>query len=416
MARISRDARLETREARERLKKRHQPYWRQIHPGLSIGYRKGARGGVWLMRHLTDQKYQFDRIGKANDRQDANGIDVLDYTQAHKKALALADTSAKKESSVREDYTVADAISDYLIWYKAHRKAYRATELAINAHILPSLGKLQVTNLTARRLRLWHQKLAESPVRIRSKRIKVNENDAEAMRKRKASSNRILTVLKAALNHAWHEGYVQSSDAWRRVKPFRSVDAPKIRYLSAGECKRLLNACTPAFRKLVRGALLTGCRYGELVNMQCQDYNSDSGTVLIRESKSGKVRHIPLTDEGRAFFNRLVGLQPGDDPIFTKVNGSPWERSHQSRPMREACRAAKIDPPVTFHDLRHTYASLLAMRGVPLQVIAQVLGHSDTRMTEKHYAHLMPSYVADTIRANLPSFGVEKDNVEVLRQ
>jgi integrase len=55
--------------------------------------------------------------------------------------------------------------------------------------------------------------------------------------------------------------------------------------------------------------------------------------------------------------------------------------------------------------LRHTYASALAAQGVPMGVIAAQLGHSDTRMTEKHYAHLAPSYVADTIRASLPNMG-----------
>jgi integrase len=51
------------------------------------------------------------------------------------------------------------------------------------------------------------------------------------------------------------------------------------------------------------------------------------------------------------------------------------------------------------------------MRGVPMGVIAAQLGHSDTRMTEKHYAHLAPSYVADTIRANFPNLGLTKDAV-----
>jgi site-specific recombinase XerD len=59
-------------------------------------------------------------------------------------------------------------------------------------------------------------------------------------------------------------------------------------------------------------------------------------------------------------------------------------------------------PAVGFHVLRHTHASILAMRGVPMAVIARQLGHSDTRMTERHYAHLAPNYVTDTIRANFP--------------
>ena len=55
------------------------------------------------------------------------------------------------------------------------------------------------------------------------------------------------------------------------------------------------------------------------------------------------------------------------------------------------------------------------MQGVPLPVIAKQLGHADTRMTEKHYAHLAPNYVADTIRAHFPDMGiVQKDNVTAL--
>jgi site-specific recombinase XerD len=70
--------------------------------------------------------------------------------------------------------------------------------------------------------------------------------------------------------------------------------------------------------------------------------------------------------------------------------------------MRDACAHAEIDPPVSFHILRHSYASLLTKAGVPLQVVASALGHADARMTEKHYAHLAPSHVAQLIRDNLP--------------
>jgi hypothetical protein len=52
--------------------------------------------------------------------------------------------------------------------------------------------------------------------------------------------------------------------------------------------------------------------------------------------------------------------------------------------------------------LRHTHGSLLAMRAVPMAVIARQLSHADTRMTEKHYAHLAPNYIADTIRKSFP--------------
>ena len=64
---------------------------------------------------------------------------------------------------------------------------------------------------------------------------------------------------------------------------------------------------------------------------------------------------------------------------------------------------------LTFHELRRTYASRLVMKGMPLAVVAVQLGHSDTRMVEKHYGYMAPSYVVDTVRAAFGSIGVVED-------
>ncbi len=139
--------------------------------------------------------------------------------------------------------------------------------------------------------------------------------------------------------------------------------------------------------------------------------------MLVREAKSGKARNAIVGHEGQRFFERITAGRPGSEPMFVKADGSAWKRWHQRRPLADACATASIDPPATFHTLRHTVGAQLAMRGVPLQVVAAMLGHSDTRVCEKHYAHLAPSYVADTIRANMPVLGiVESDAVTPLRQ
>ena len=88
----------------------------------------------------------------------------------------------------------------------------------------------------------------------------------------------------------------------------------------------------------------------------------------------------------------------------------------QHRPLREACRRAGINPPASFHILRHTYATHLLRAGAPLPVIAANLGHSDTRMTERHYAHLVPSHVAQVIRATMPKLGLIEQSPVVLLQ
>lgn len=134
------------------------------------------------------------------------------------------------------------------------------------------------------------------------------------------------------------------------------------------------------------------------------DFNSSQKTIFISETKNGKTRYVPLTDEGIAFFDSIIAGNFGNNLVFVRSDGKAWSASHQIRRLNEACKKVSIEPAVSFHILRHTYGSLLASRGVPLQVIAELLGHSDTRITSKHYAHLMPSFVANTLRENLPQF------------
>jgi integrase len=118
------------------------------------------------------------------------------------------------------------------------------------------------------------------------------------------------------LNHAHHERKIASKDAWASVKPFREVDAARTRYLSDAEAKRLVNACTAELKPLVQAALLTGCRYGELIALTVADYRTDAGTLHIRVSKSGKPRHVVLTDEGRMFFDTMTAGKAGTAPSY----------------------------------------------------------------------------------------------------
>ena len=122
----------------------------------------------------------------------------------------------------------------------------------------------------------------------------------------------MLTILKAALNHARAEGRVSCpADAWASVQAFREADKAKVRYLQDDEICRLVNVCPADFRALVSAALPTGCRYGELAAMKAGDFDPQAGTVTHGSSKSGRPRHIVLTDEGRQFFAQMSVLKIG---------------------------------------------------------------------------------------------------------
>jgi integrase len=360
----------------------------------------------------------------ADDYHDADGVAILSYATAHDRASDWFKKSIRQDAGSDDSgpYTVNHAMKDYLDWYRKRGRAIRSTEAAAKAHIEPVFGGVELGKLTTKVVRKWLDDLANAPARVRSRRsaaaprFRAASADPEAKRRRRATANRVLHILKAAFNHAWREGKVATDEAWRRVSPFRDVDLPVVRYLTQAEQVRLANACPADFRPVVKGALLTGCRYGELTALRAADLNPETRTLVVRASKSGKSRHIVLTDEGARFFAQETTGKASDALIFTRPDGSVWGKSHQQRPLAQACKKAKIKPAVSFHVLRHTHGSTLAMKGAPLAVIAKQLGHADTRMTERHYAHLAPNYVADTIRAHFPELGiVPASNVTTLK-
>ena len=424
MARTVRDARLETRNARLKLPTRHDPYWKAIDGGMHIGYRKGRRRASWIGRYRNGNgKYTKAVLsGVPDDNQDSDGVAVLSFSQAQEQCREWFSEQARSESGLgpRGPHTVKMAMKDYLDWYAAYNKpsGLAFAKYTVDAHIIPELGDIELRNLKAATIRRWHQDLAKRPPRVRTRKGEDQKHRPapKSQRPRKATANRILTVLRAALSHAWHDDKVASDEAWRRVKPFSDVDAPRVRYLTPDECSRLVNACEPDFRHLVQAALLTGCRYGEIIAMLARDFSRESGAIHIQDSKSGKPRNVPLNDEGVAFFDRATAGKAEGDLIFVREDGDTWGPGHQRRRVAAAAKAAKVKD-VSFHILRHSYGSALAMQGVPMGVIAAAMGHADTRMTERHYAALAPSYVADTIRANLPNLGIAgPDNVSDVRK
>jgi integrase len=425
MARTVRDAKLETRTARAALKSAGKPYYRAIDQGLHLGYRKGKAGGKWVVRrYVGGQTYSVETIASADDIMDADGTVILSFAQAQAEARKRHTENERVAAGLPAQvgpYTVRDAMNEYIAWLAENRKTGRDARWRSDGLILPELGDVACTKLTTDRLRKWRDGLANKAPRLRTKKgapqqfraLDSEDDPEEANRRRRATANRTLTILKAALNHAWRERKIPSDDAWRPVKAFKGADAARVRYLTLAECSRLMNAADPDFRKLLHAGLQTGARFGELATLTVADFNPDSGTLHIRTSKSGKGRHIVLTDEGVTFFRGLAAGHSPRDPLLPKADGGRWSKSHQTRPMKEACQHAKIEPPASFHVLRHTYASLTIMAGCPLMVVARNLGHADTRMVERHYGHMAPSYMAEAIRAAVPRFGITANETVV---
>lgn len=431
MVRNKPSGKIDSRSARLRLPIQRNPYWTVIAKGEAMGYHRprSGGGGTWFARYYDSRtrKILKTRLGTADDYAEADERDVLTYSQAQTKAREWFEemrSTARGEIPRVGPLTVAQAWEAYAEDAERRgKKGLPGMRLTVAAHILPAFGSTQVVDLTQWMIEKWHSAIAKSPARVRS-REKGKQAFREApmtedeKRARRATANRILSVLKAVLNFAKRRGLTRArGEAWREVRPFEGTNASRQRFLSPEEAQRLVNACPQDFRLLVQGALFTGARFSELARMIVADFNDSNGKIYVGPSKnSPNPRYVVLTEEGRAFFRSITTGRRGDEAVFLRGSRTtrnrhsarierPWRKSEQSRAMQEACEAAGLEP-LTFHELRHTHASGLVNNGVPLAFVAAQLGHSDTRMVEKHYGHLAPSAMADAIRALAPKLGI----------
>ena len=416
MARKVKHVSIESRTARDKLQPRAKPYFVALVGKLHLGYRRRGKGkgaqGNWLTRRYLGMdaggvgRYREENIGLADDHLDADGVEIFNYDQAYTIAMERRDDA--NEQSPGGPLTVKAALDLYFEYLKHQGKQVDHARARAEFHIVPTLGAALVGELDAKQLRSWLFDVSKSPVK-RWRKNPVPPDD-ETIRRRRSSANRVLSILKAALNHAFNEGLVNSNNEWRKVKPFENVDAARSRILTVAEAQRLINASEPSFRKLVQAALSTGARYGELTRLKVVDFNADSGTLAIWQSKSGKSRDVYLTDEGIAFFRQLTAGRSGGELMLRRADGGVWGVGHQTRPIADAVKQAKISPTITFHGLRHSYASLSIMAHTPLLVVAENLGHTDTRMVEKHYGHLTKSFRKTEIQKGAPTFGFVEDS------
>lgn len=429
MARTVRSYKLDTRTARLDMPAFTGVYWHALSPGRAIGYARNAKeAGTWRARFIDNGIRREHKIGLADDILDADGVNVFSFAQAQEEArkwFLTVTAEATGEAPRRGKYTVQDAMTDYLAHLQRRgAPTWLNTKYDADAYILPKLGAVKVSKLTRARLEAWRASVAESPVRTRKgteKNPVLPPQTEEEIRRRRVTANRITRRLQAALNLAVEEGRVYANPLAWKLKPYRNVEVARAAFLSDQEAKELVKACEPepGFQRLVIAALHLGARYQELARLRVADFDSANKTVFIERSKGGRQRHVHLDPEAVRFFEKLcAGRSPGE-LMLVRDDGQPWSKGAQKKPMRRAWKrfaanAGEVDartdkrPEITrcsFHGLRHTTASRWIRLGVPLKLVAEQLGHVDTKMVERHYGHISASHLAETFN-NLPGIGL----------
>jgi hypothetical protein len=222
--------RLQTREARESLQAREEPYWHEIKRGLALGYHKGASGGSWRLREFRNGRYVKRLLGASDDETpNADGITILTYQDALQQALGADRPTITRPGK----YTVAEASESYFAQRQGGAAADRIT---YRTFISPVFGERASAEITTTEIERWraHQ-VVEKPSRHDDE-----VDPRELLRAAQATANRRFAVPRAILNHAFRTepNSVPTDSAWRRVKPFKNVDRARDRTGLARQARR----------------------------------------------------------------------------------------------------------------------------------------------------------------------------------
>lgn len=221
-----------------------------------------------------------------------------------------------------------------------------------------------------------------------------------------------LTVLNKCLVSAYE--WLELEGAPPKVKWPKCV-VPQIDYLSPDECEVLLSRATGIMYEMVLSALRTGMRQGEIRGLQWSSIDWLNRSIAVRHSldnhskslvspKNSRIRHIPLDTD---VYEILCRRKSETGHVFLATDGRPFSNYRMNYGIRRLCKDARLRK-IGWHTLRHTFASHLAMRGVPLPAIKELMGHSSIATTMR-YAHVAPSTLRSAIALLSPK-GIVDEN------
>lgn len=214
-----------------------------------------------------------------------------------------------------------------------------------------------------------------------------------AEKKTAGTINRYTDWLRHVLNREIRDGRLLVNPVTRITR----MREPKgrVRFLSQEEEAKLLAALGPVYAPYARFAILTGLRQAEQFRLEWAHVDLEQGLVMLPVTKAGETQYLPLNEEAKAILRGLNSWQRSKWVFPSQRPERPLDACNFMRLYRAAVVRAGI-PWVSWHDLRHTFASRLAMQGVPLTTIAALLRHSTTGLV-KRYAHLSPTYLQGAI-------------------
>lgn len=388
--------RIDTVEARSKLKARRAPYWVRLTTGCSLGYRKLAPGseGTWVARI-------YDPATRGDTWRSLGGFEELDradrYTAAKKAAEALAEHVERGGKA--DSTTVAGACDAYV----AHLRAEGKHDTADDAQARfkrwvhgTKLATIDLRKLAPHHLRDWRQGLKAKPVIVNPHA----EAEEQVKRERSAASvNRDMSTLRAALNLALEGGAVATDAPWRNaLKAIAGADRRRTVYLDKAQRLKLIENAPADVATLLRGLSLVPLRPGALAALTAGDFDKRLRVLRIGKDKHGADRRITLPQATAEVFAELARDKLPAAPLFARADGKAWDKDSWKKPIKAAALAADLPGSVTAYTLRHSVITDLVAAGLDVLTVARLSGTS-LAMIDKHYGHLRGEKAAEALAA-----------------
>jgi integrase len=337
--------------------------------GFMLEHRAGGGATFYFRYRDADAKLRMNHISRVDDMALADA-----RAKAHAmKAMVTEGGDPKVERHrFRDTPTFAALVQDrYLPYVKMRKRSWATDECMLRLHLLPHFGDFKLNRITRSDVEAMHHKAREQGYAA-------------------GTCNRMLVLLKFIFNCAirWDILPPQANPC-ARVEPFEDNGARE-RYLTQEEVKSLFlelarNANVQVGR-VVALLLLTGARKREVLDARWEHVDFKRCILTVPLSKSGRPRHIPLSD---AAISLLKSLPREDDMPWVFFNPKTRKPPVSIFYAWDSIRKKVGFPEVRLHDLRHSFASFLVNSGRSLYEVQRLLGHYDPKVTMR-YAHLSP--------------------------
>ncbi len=342
-------------------------YFDSISKNLSLEVR--ATGGKTYYRRYRDSRGRIRQL-KLGDARELLLTDARRQADKIGRQVAMGQDPLGKKQELRQVPTFAQFIEEqYLPYVQSYKRSWTTDISLLKNHLLPRFGKRYMDEITRQDIQKMH-------------------HDRRASGAMPGSANRLLIMMRYIFNLAlkWEVAGVKANPC--KGVPLMEENNKKERYLSVEEAQRLYQAVCKSentmLQYIVPMLILTGARKREVLDAKWQDFDLARRIWRIPMSKSGKARHVPLSDGAMTVLTTMprnlhtehVFANPKTNKPYVSIFVA-WNTARKNAGLAD----------VRLHDLRHSFASLLINSGRTLYEVQHILGHTQVKTTQR-YAHL----------------------------